>query len=56
MSFQWYAIQVYSGSEQAVKKGIELLAVENGIEDQVEAIIVPTEEVIEVKNGEKKIT
>ncbi len=56
MSFQWYAIQVYSGSEQAVKKGIELLAVENGIEDQIESIIVPTEEVIEVKNGEKKIT
>lgn len=56
MAFQWYAIQVYSGSEQAVKKGIELLAVENGIEDRVESIIVPTEEVIEVKNGEKKIT
>ena len=56
MAFQWYAIQVYSGSEQAVKKGIELLAVENGIEDKVENIIVPTEEVIEVKNGEKKIT
>jgi len=56
MAMQWYAIQVYSGSEQAVKKGIELLAIENGIEDQVESIIVPTEEVIEVKNGEKKIT
>ena len=55
-NFQWYAIQVYSGSELAVKKGIELLAVENGIEDRVERIIVPTEEVIEVKNGEKKIT
>ena len=56
MSLQWYAIQVYSGSEKAVKKGIEFLAVENGIEDQVESIIVPVEEVIEVKNGEKKIT
>jgi len=56
MSLQWYAIQVYSGSEQAVKKGIELLAVENGIEEKVEKIIVPIEEVIEVKNGEKKIT
>jgi len=56
MAFQWYAIQVYSGSEQAVKRGIELLAVENGIEDKVESIIVPTEEVIEVKNREKKIT
>ena len=56
MAFQWYAIQVYSGSEQAVKKGIELLAVENGIEDQIDQIIVPVEEVIEVKNGDKKIT
>ncbi len=56
MAFQWYAIQVYSGSEQAVKKGIELLAIENGIEEKIENIIVPTEEVIEVKNGEKKIT
>ncbi len=56
MAFQWYAIQVYSGSEQAVKKGIELLAVENGIEDQIDSIIVPIEEVIEVKNGDKKIT
>ena len=56
MALQWYAIQVYSGSEQAVKKGIELLAIENGIEEKVEKIIVPTEEVIEVKNGKKKIT
>ena len=56
MALQWYAIQVYSGSEQAVKRGIDLLAVEHGIEDKVDSIIVPTEEVIEVKNGEKKIT
>jgi len=56
MALQWYAIQVYSGSEQAVKKGIELLAIEHGIEERVENIIVPTEEVIEVKNGQKKIT
>ncbi len=56
MALQWYAIQVYSGSEQAVKRGIDLLVVEHGIEDKVDSIIVPTEEVIEVKNGEKKIT
>ena len=56
IDFQWYAIQVYSGSELPVKKGIELLAVENGIEDRIERIIVPTEEVIEVKKGDKKVT
>ena len=56
MAFQWYAIQTYAGSEQAVKRGIEQLAKDYGIEDKIESIVVPTEEVIEVKNGEKKIT
>lgn len=56
MAYQWYAIQTYAGSEQAVKRGIEQLVVDHGIEDKVERIVVPTEEVIEVKNGEKKIT
>ena len=56
MAFQWYAIQTYSGSEQSVKRAIEQLVIDHGIEDKVERIVVPTEEVIEVKNGEKKIT
>jgi transcriptional antiterminator NusG len=56
MAFQWYAIQTYSGSEQSVKRAIEQLVVDHGIEEKVERIVVPTEEVIEVKNGEKKIT
>ncbi len=56
MDFQWYAIQTYAGSEQSVKRAIEQLAVDYGIEEKVDRIVVPTEEVIEVKNGEKKIT
>ena len=56
MAFQWYAIQTYSGSEQSVKRAIEQLVQDYGIEEKVERIVVPTEEVIEVKNGEKKIT
>jgi len=56
MAFQWYAIQTYAGSEQAVKRGIEQLASDYGLEEKIERIVVPTEEVIEVKNGEKKIT
>ena len=56
MAFQWYAIQTYSGSEQSVKRAIEQLVVDYGIEEKVDRIVVPTEEVIEVKNGEKKIT
>ena len=53
---QWYAIQTYAGSEQAVKRAIENMVKEYGLEDRVKQVVVPTEEVIEVKNGKKKIT
>lgn len=56
MAYQWYAIQTYSGSEQSVKKAIEQLVVDYGIQDKLERVVVPTEEVIEVKDGKKKIT
>ncbi|MEY3090173.1 MAG: transcription termination/antitermination protein NusG [Pseudomonadota bacterium] len=56
MAYQWYAIQTYSGSEQAVKRAIEQLVIDHGIQEKLERVVVPTEEVIEVKNGVKKIT
>ncbi|HHD74741.1 MAG TPA: transcription termination/antitermination protein NusG [Nitratifractor sp.] len=56
MNHQWYAIQTYAGSERAVKRAIEQMAIDNALDSRVEQVVVPTEEVIEVKNGEKKIT
>ncbi|OBV30103.1 transcription termination/antitermination protein NusG [Helicobacter sp. CLO-3] len=56
MSLSWYAIQTYSGSEQSVKKAIENLVHEYKIQDRVKEIIVPTEDVYEMKNGAKKIS
>ena len=56
MAFRWYAIQTYAGSERSVKRAIEQLAKDYGLEDKIKQVVVPTEEVIEVKNGEKKIT
>ncbi len=56
MSHQWYAIQTYAGSERSVKKAIEKMAEDYGLKDRIKQVVVPTEEVIEVKNGEKKIT
>lgn len=55
MAHKWYAIQTYAGSEMSVKNAIESLAVENGIEDKVKEVLVPTEDVIEIKNGKKTI-
>ena len=56
MAHQWYAIQTYAGSERAVKRAIEQMAIDYGLEDKIKQVVVPTEQVIEVKNGEKKIT
>ena len=55
MAHQWYAIQTYAGSERSVKKAIEHMIAEYGLEDRIEQVVVPTEEVIDVKNGKKKI-
>ena len=56
MSKKWYAIQTFAGSELAVKQAIKNLTEELGLTDKVGEIIVPTEEVIDIKNGKKKIT
>lgn len=52
---QWYSIQTY-GSEKSVKQTILNLVKELGLEDKITDVIVPTEDVIEVKEGKKKIS
>ncbi len=56
MAHQWYAIQTYAGSERSVKRAIEQMAEDYGLQEKIDKVVVPTEEVIEVKNGQKKIT
>ena len=55
MAHEWYSIQTY-GSERKVKEAIEYLIEENGLQDKIEEVIVPTEDVIEVKDGKKKVS
>jgi len=52
---QWYSIQTY-GSERAVRDAIFNIIEEMGLQDSITDVIVPTEDVIEVKDGKKKIT
>lgn len=57
MSLDWYAIQTYSGSEQAVKRAIENLVKECQMGDRLQEIIVPTEDIIDVsKKTKNKVT
>ena len=54
MALYWYAIQTYFGSEQSVKRGIENLVKEHHLQERLTDIVVPTEDIIEVKNIKKQ--
>ncbi len=54
MAHKWYAIQTHSGSELSVKRALEKLADEMQ-SDKIAEVLVPTEDLIEVKKGKKNI-
>ena len=53
MASRWYVIHVYSGFEKKVAQAIREQAEQKGLADRFEQILVPTEEVVEVKRGAK---
>lgn len=52
---RWYVVHTYSGHENKVKVNIEKLVESRGMQDLVLDVIVPTEDRVEVKNGQRKI-
>src|SRR5690606_26393644 len=52
----WYVIHTYSGYENKVKANLERQVEWMGMEDEIFRVVVPIEEEIEGKDGEKKIT
>ncbi|WNJ98164.1 transcription termination/antitermination protein NusG [Thalassospiraceae bacterium LMO-JJ14] len=53
MAMRWYVVHVYSGSEKKVAQSIEEQVRQAGMEDLVEEVLVPTEEVVEMRRGAK---
>ena len=53
MASRWYVIHVYSGFEKKVATAIREQAEQKGFGDRFEEILVPTEEVVEVRRGAK---
>ena len=53
MAKRWYVVHVFSGSEKKMAQAIQEQALSNNLDDQIEDVLVPTEEVVEVRRGAK---
>ncbi len=53
MAAEWYVIHVYSGFEKKVAQSIEEQAKQAGMTDVIERVLVPVEEVVEIRRGSK---
>ena len=53
MNYKWYIIHVYSGSEKRVKEAIEEQMETKNMSSFIEEILVPTEEIFEIRKGAK---
>jgi transcriptional antiterminator NusG len=53
---RWYVVHAYSGLEKSVQRALTERIDRAGMQEQFGQILVPTEEVIEVKNGQKAVT
>ncbi|MGG7568403.1 transcription termination/antitermination protein NusG [Rhodovulum sp. DZ06] len=53
MAKRWYTVNVLSNFEKKVAEAIKEAARQNGLEDQIEDVLVPTEEVVELRRGKK---
>ena len=54
MDMNWYVVHAYSGFENQVKKSLEDRIVRNSMDSKFGQILVPTEEVVEMKEGLKR--
>ncbi|MBR4427162.1 MAG: transcription termination/antitermination protein NusG, partial [Spirochaetales bacterium] len=52
---RWYVVHTYSGHENKVKVNIEKLVESRGMQDLILDVVVPTEDRVEIKNGQRKI-
>jgi len=54
MALRWYVVQAYSGFEHQVQRSLEERVKRSGMEAKFGQILVPTEEVVEMRDGQKR--
>jgi transcription termination/antitermination protein NusG len=55
-ALRWYVVHAYSGMEKAVERNLRERIERSGMQGKFGRILVPTEEVVELKNGKKSVT
>jgi len=55
-NLRWYVVHAYSGMEKAVERNLRERIDRSGMQDKFGRILVPTEEVVELKGGKKSVT
>jgi transcriptional antiterminator NusG len=53
MAKRWYVVHVYSGFEKKIAQQIKEQAAQKGLADQIDEVLVPSEEVVELRRGQK---
>jgi transcriptional antiterminator NusG len=53
MAKRWYVVHVYSGFEKKIASAIKEQAEQKGLADHIDEVLVPSEEVVEVRRGQK---
>ena len=53
MSMRWYSVSVLSNFEKRVAETIKEAVIQNSLQDEIEEVLVPTEEVVEIRRGAK---
>lgn len=56
MSKHWYIVHTYSGFEKKVKESLESRVTAFGLQDKIGHIMIPTEDVMEVRGGKKVVS
>ncbi len=53
MAKRWYVVHVYSGFEKKIAQQLKELAAQKGLSDAIDEVLVPAEEVLEMRRGQK---
>ena len=56
MAKKWYVVHTYAGFENKVRENLEQTIRTNSLQDQIAQVLIPTEEVVQIRDGRRNIS